>query len=441
MLERAGAARPDYELVAFKEAGLPVWVTTVRFMLLERKALGPIEEAALSAIKVGLDKPEDVRRFLGLPKSVLDSVFATLYGGELINYVVIEGAAAQLSLTSKGKSVLAEAATIVPRERIAKVCIDGLTGRLLPIAPESLFRASEARDIGLFEVPMGVIKRPTADAIPIEDFDKLLARQRVDDELPAELLSIRRVDRAELQFMKCLMLFYRNRADADEVDVGFWREDGPSLEHEASFRRIGGADLVGARLIAKPDAAESAGNAGTTDEPIVEENPTMQTLLCHEHPALLKKALCLSQKRFMVVSPWIRHQVVDAEFVRNLEALLKKGVETYIGYGLDKEAGGQADPGRSKPPITPQAEAFLKPLAAKYKNFHLIYVGNTHRKLLVSDDSFAVSTSFNWLSFRGDPKQPPRDEQGVMIRKRKYVEEQFQSGLKLLHSGYEGAAR
>jgi phosphatidylserine/phosphatidylglycerophosphate/cardiolipin synthase-like enzyme len=62
------------------------------------------------------------------------------------------------------------------------------------------------------------------------------------------------------------------------------------------------------------------------------------------------------------------------------------------------------DAAKSKLPITPQAEKDLKQLADRHKNFRFVYVGNTHRKTLVSDDSFAVVTSFNWLSFKGDPR-------------------------------------
>jgi hypothetical protein len=32
------------------------------------------------------------------------------------------------------------------------------------------------------------------------------------------------------------------------------------------------------------------------------------------------------------------------------------------------------------------------------------------------DNEFAAVTSFNWLSFKGDPKHDFRDEQGVLLR-------------------------
>ena len=86
-------------------------------------------------------------------------------------------------------------------------------------------------------------------------------------------------------------------------------------------------------------------------------------------------------------------------------------------------------------PITPAAEKDLKQLAQRYQNFKFVFIGNTHRKTLVSDDAFAVVTSFNWLSFRGDPRAKPRDESGVVIRKKAYVDDTFEKSLSLLEAG------
>jgi phosphatidylserine/phosphatidylglycerophosphate/cardiolipin synthase-like enzyme len=169
---------------------------------------------------------------------------------------------------------------------------------------------------------------------------------------------------------------------------------------------------------------------------------TIQSILCHEHPGWLKKALLSSKKRLLIISPWIRHQVVNWEFVASLEALLRQDVDVYIGYGLDDgDVGGKGgDAAKSKLPITPQAEKDLKQLADRHKNFRFVFVGNTHRKTLVSDDSFAVVTSFNWLSFKGDPRDKPRDEGGVVIRKKAYVDSEFATAVSLLENGYTGSS-
>jgi len=68
-----------------------------------------------------------------------------------------------------------------------------------------------------------------------------------------------------------------------------------------------------------------------------------------------------------------------------------------------------------------------------------VYIGNTHRKMLVCDTDFSVITSFNWLSYRGSPKDKPRDEYGQLIRKRHYVEQHYAEGLELIEQGYSGA--
>ena len=47
------------------------------------------------------------------------------------------------------------------------------------------------------------------------------------------------------------------------------------------------------------------------------------------------------------------------------------------------------------------------------KNLYIIKLGNTHEKVLICDDKFMVTTSFNWLSFKGDPKRGFRQETGI----------------------------
>jgi hypothetical protein len=61
-----------------------------------------------------------------------------------------------------------------------------------------------------------------------------------------------------------------------------------------------------------------------------------------------------------------------------------------------------------------------------FPNFRLVRKGDTHAKVLLVDSSFFVTTSFNWLSFRGDPKQPMREEEGTMVEGPTLVEDYYQ---------------
>lgn len=469
ILAQAATARPGYELAAFKEAGLPVYLLTVRVLTLDHKPLSPIDEGVLKAVSAGLDTPDDIAAFLGLPSNVLTPAFVGLNTLELINYMRAVGEGTpRVSVTIKGRNALAVASTITPQEKTVRICLDAITRQLLFVSPNALYKPRDMRERGLFEVPSGASKRPEVEDISMEDFDRVLARQRAGRENASDLLSVRRVERRELHYLPCILMFYRNQTRTNEVDVAFWREDGPSLDHEARFRELGGQDLVGAKFLVNksaapaPDVVEQVSDYSKPADTVVvapsiepaslstpasyvqDTKPvvsgeTLQQILCHEHPGLLTKALLHSKRRLLIISPWIRHQVVNFEFVASLEALLKKGVDVYIGYGLDEQdGGGRNKDAARKPPITPTAEKDLKGLAAKYKNFRFVYVGNTHRKSLVSDDSFAVVTSFNWLSFKGMPSDKPRDESGVVIRKKAYIDMEFEKGMTLLQHGYKG---
>jgi len=474
ILEQTAHARPGYDLVSFKEAGLPVYVLKLRILVLERKALSPIEEAVLKAIRAGLDAPGSIFEFLGLPRTVLTPVLASLNMGELINYSRgAPGTDARVTLTAKGRLALAEAATVKPQERVVSVCFDALTKKLLFMAPEQLDRSRDMRQLGCFEVPTGSSKRPEVEDIPLQDFDKILQRQSVTSEPTSTLLAVRRIERRELHFLRCVMLFYKSHAQPPEVEVAFWREDGPAMDHEVKFQAIGGPDLVGARLLVTQDAASAAGvlpevvaavtrgesmtpvgpdhpgdaqipraPEGATKTPSASDVETMQTLLCHEHPPYLKKALLSAKRRLVIVSPWIRDSVIDWPFVASLDALLRSGVEVFIGYGIEKADGnGKKNAAKEKPDITPRAETDLRELATRHKNFHFVHVGNTHRKSLVCDDQFAVVTSFNWLSYKGDSQGSPRDERGIVFRKKHHVERLVAEELELLRKGYAGTTR
>jgi len=462
VLEIAARARSGYDLVSFKEAGLPVFVLRLRILVLERKPISPIEEAVLKAVRAGLTAPASIYEFLGLPKAVLTPVLVALNTTELINYSRGAGDSdAKVTLSTKGRNALAEASTIKPQERLIEVCFDALAKRLLLLPPEQLFRGRDMRDHGLFEVPIGTSKRPEVEDIPLQDFDKVLERHAsLSPDWNGSLLAIRRIERRELRYLGCAMLFYKSTTPPHDVQVGFWREDGQSIQHEVAFAAVGGPELVGAQTLPEDiqmppelalsetpvvdaqgaDRATQTTSGGQTPSKAALSPPapaveTMQTLLCHEHPTYLKKALLSAKRRLVIVSPWIRDSVVDWGFVSSLEALLRGGVEVHIGFGIEKADGPKKNAANEKADITPGAERDLGDLADRFKNFHFVYVGNTHRKSLVCDDEFAVVTSFNWLSYKGDSKGRPRDERGLVFRKKHHVEKLGAEELELLAKG------
>lgn len=482
ILEAAAFARPGYSLATFKQAALPVYLLTVRVLVLEKKPLSPIEEGCLRAVEAGLSSPAEIGSFLGLGGKVLTGVLAGLNARECINYSkAIGDREAKVTLTAKGQSSLAEAVSVVPQERVVQLIFDPYLKKVLFIPTAALSKPREAKDNGWFELPLCGAKRPEVEDVPLQDLDKVIAKSRSREEESRELLALRRVERREMHFLPCLLLFYKAN-QGDEVQVAFYKDEAYSVEHENAFRMLGGPEQVGARHVALPAEPPTLGKATSGDlkqdiaavldvdstrvteaskAEVASVKPpggayqlasneegragaaasgkTLKVVRCHEHPTLLRKALGTSQKRLLIVSPWIRDQVVDRNFIGSLEALLRNGVDVYIGYGLSEDEGKPKaiDQARSKPPISKRAKSDLEALQKRFKNFRFRFVGNTHRKFLVCDNKFAVSTSFNWLSFLGDPKARARDESGLLIAKPEYVEEMFRDALDLLEHGYD----
>ena len=59
-------------------------------------------------------------------------------------------------------------------------------------------------------------------------------------------------------------------------------------------------------------------------------------------------------------------------------------------------------------------------------------LGNTHAKVLICDKRFLIITSFNWLSFKGDPKRTFRDERGTYVAVPEKIDEQFRDWSQLI---------
>jgi hypothetical protein len=80
-----------------------------------------------------------------------------------------------------------------------------------------------------------------------------------------------------------------------------------------------------------------------------------------------------------------------------------------------------------------QAEKTLQKLASQYsKTFTLKRLGDTHAKILISDTKFAVTTSFYWLSFKGERDRTFRDERGTLVSDPQKIDELFDNLLKRL---------
>jgi phosphatidylserine/phosphatidylglycerophosphate/cardiolipin synthase-like enzyme len=118
----------------------------------------------------------------------------------------------------------------------------------------------------------------------------------------------------------------------------------------------------------------------------------------------------------------VRRTVITTDFVSKLESRLKRGVYVHIAHGYEEDdSGSDADSLRR-----------LDNLAKRYpQRFWFTRVKSTHAKILIFDDVW-ISTSFNWLSFRGDRERTYRMEEGTLVRNQQVVDQQYERYVALI---------
>ena len=477
--------RTGFDLVSCREVGLPVYKITVQALTQLRKPIPPIEEYVLKAINASLSSEVDIAGFLGLEPSIIRDAMINLRMSEDIDLIAPDGSLMQVwKLTKKGEGTLHDAKIIVPEERTFDINFDGLLryprwyGRL----ESRLLKQKELREKGIIEIEPSPKKPPELSDLKLKDVDAIIRQIEVESKAKVkqdrDLLALKAIERRQRFFQPALLLIYKAK-DSDDIQVAFAIDGVLSNEHEAAFARANGVkklrllealresaprklaeEVLGHEFVAQAplqeaealkeevssaqakidtdrnsfEEAETDEDKAALEQKIIEQEQEIEILKqrlnsfqisyleVYDHPEILKQAIQDSQKRLMIISPWIRANVVKKQFIEQLEKLLKRDVQLLIGYGLGKDEDDKKYPSDS------QAEKNLQKLANQYKdNFILKRLGNTHAKILISDAKFAVVTSFNWLSFKGDPDRTFRDERGTLVSDPQKIDELFDS--------------
>lgn len=435
--------RPGFKLVDYEEVGLPIYRVTSTVLTLQPKSYSPIEEFVLRAVEAGLDEIGTVSSFLGISDTIVEATSSVLIKDDEL----IAEPDGRLRLTRKSEQMLAGERHIRPREQSLVFRYDGLTRR--PIATDELrlWEPKDLRERGIREIRPYPARRPNPDEVRGDELQSVLRKPAQGNERGIQILQVKSVSRAFANFIPAIALIYK-RETGGEVQVGFAIDGRLSREHENAFAASDGPARMGITPVAlaqplpndsgidlpisppDPDnlrkkaarekaiakmrreiAKKKGKDAGDLDvdharassAPPSASRRDIETIAVYDHPPLLREALEETRSRLIIISPWITDAVVDKNFLQTLTARLRQGIDIFIGYGL----------GLEEKEI--RAVKQLERLATEFSNFHFVRLGDTHAKILIKDEEWFVTTSFNWLSFRGDPKRTFREEWGTRV--------------------------
>ncbi|MGX1851671.1 phospholipase D-like domain-containing protein [Streptomyces sp. NPDC055299] len=433
---RFGNARTGFDLVGIVDAALPIARITADVLAQDSKDIPLLEEYVLRLVDQGERTPESIAGFLGLDVAMVNQTVAVLFGSDDLRWTPpVPGTAPvpRLRLTEKGRFTATKAAAIVPVRVSQSLVFDQMLWRASPYSR----RSTIARDVA---TEAGMIMLPAARSGPVEDgevtAEEITTLLQENGTTTREVLQVKSIIQTRTRHVLPVKLLVYADAERADIELGVVIDGELSDRHEIELIGLGGAKGLGINVEPEPERpllepdlekariplpevtqkrAEQAAvqlnspaslpSEPEAHEPQVEE---IRAIGVFEHPELLDEALTSARKRILIVSPWITGAIVTTAFVGKLERRLQRGVKVDIAYGYD-DSENRTDP---------NAIRRLDNLAARYpEKLHVVRLKSNHAKILLFDDTW-VTTSFNWLSFKGDPDRTYRVEEGTLIRKR-----------------------
>lgn len=454
---------PNSTLVKYYEAGIPQWHMETILTMLKPKKLSALQEFILKFISAGIDDVSDICKFLGINASAINNAVALLQKNSLISVDIFYS---KLKLTEKGEEARKEAATIVPEDIEYPLYVDGLLGNIY-LETRKLYSAKELRN---FEIrPINTtIDTPTIDYLVYEDVKRAVSLFKKNhayekDRLEGDLQEVSRVTKTYVEYKKVYVLVFMNKSEEIEFQVydGTTRNDEYGIELQKQYnnnsrvfdfdskeekeeqeeqdnnslisvlpreiiesaKSFSYKDLTLEREISNLTIQLDTIKDNNEDDEVEKDSTTERIrflekkidemknerkgadriLSTYDHRPLLLDALDTAQNAVVIVSPWIKAGGLNNEVLGRIEKALQRKTLIIIGYGISEKDDNDRW-------IMSRLADFQNKWYGQYLN--LVKLSNTHEKVLIKDNEYMVITSFNWLSFKGDPNKGFRQETG-----------------------------
>lgn len=471
-----------HDLVAFREAGFPVFRAQLQILTLHHGKIPAVNEFILRSIKAGLTTADEIAAFLGLPLEDVRPGAAELLQAELIRAVPSGQGPRILQLTAKGEGALLGSMLPTREQTDLSLVVDGLTGALQPHTSRFL-KAKELKKQAIWAMPRD-LNMPDETYFSFERvrdfFLRLAAEHRM--QLRGELLDVTEVEKVWLEYRPMNLLVYRSR-EIEEYQFAVFFGNRRAPEYEPILQRMERKGLpvipvedrssvpdlpaeevkpllpdpvrlelpvanpgrsasvtkeiegltsriaeVQAQLQATQSREERArleAEVNALSEQVAERTAeadalrkSVQVLGTYEHRPLLEEAFDRAQERVIIVSPWIKRDAVDEDLITRISRAMDRKVMVVLGYGIAPDT--VVDRKQHDQFILRKLQQLKGGRSGQY--LRLVELGNTHEKVLICDTTFAVVSSFNFLSFRGSRERGFREERGLYVGMQHVVE-------------------
>lgn len=482
---------PGYDLLGSYEAGLPVYKVNLRVRVRKKQSLSALSEFTLKLISLGVDSEKNISKALGLDSTFIESSLEQLNALQLIKAQIDPSQpipVMQFSISAKGKEALNK--TLMSSfDTLLPIQVDGLTGRYSAGNKDSRYwEGSELRKNGVFLLHGSTKARPSVEFLNADIHNLVSIFKNHQDDLgnSDQLIEVLEVLKSRLNFKVVnVLVFWNKQEEQIKLRVFEGYEPCPEYDNKLAERERNGSrvipddfltpqseftpsnltkdlkidlsklrreeaefeklfqekELLSALTVEdeQPDSDIVTTRTKRIQElelalsELEKKQSSTRLLKASEHYMMLKKSLSQSRQYVLIISPWIKRNVVDEDMIRLIKDALERDVWVLIGYGMPLR------PGEVKEDyidgwVSNQFQIIQR---QQKKNKLYYYYLETHEKILVCDDIFSVVTSLNWLSYRGD--KGIRRETGTYTEDPKIVSDTIKvvlSGFKTLPEGF-----
>ena len=461
LAQRQANSLPGFQLVSYYSCGIPFYKLLLNVTIQKEKKIGLIEEFCLKLIQAGIKGTEEISSFLGISSNLVEEAFLELSSNDLIN--IITAPKLNILLTSKGVECLETANIIVPEVITQHMYQDGLTGELYSLF-RGLYTGKDVRNYQLHTVKADV-GTPSLTNISFNEVAKQYKKQAGEINL-GQLISLNEIERHYIEYRPVSVLIFQNE-ETSQWDIQIFDGAERLSEYESIIMRMEneGIKQIKSDLKQLPFEIDLNNKIVNIPEKIMEnalknvkesqkkhshevmltkqlenekyileniddlsiEDKYSKTckiaeleeqiealqkskdvkekmLNTYDHRPLLEDALDTAERYVVIISPWIKFSGFDYDLENKIKKALSRNVRVIIGYGIDKKTEHDKN----------SLSRLLRIKNGKMgSNLTLVDLSNTHEKVLLVDSKYVVITSFNWLSFKGDPSREFRQETGV----------------------------
>lgn len=411
--------KPDLELLTHKysdhysgyywydtrEIDYPVYRIAVQYAVTKEREIHPIIISVLKIISFletvrDTDSYSYLQKITQLDKDILDNILSEITTKGYLKQ-------GELQLSKNGHEILETEKELITENISGYLNLDGIFGTVL----NDREKITQCKREGAIEFKPDIKSRPRTDCLDNEFTGNKTLRQVLIENLKSrdyDITDILQLDTQKL-FKRYVCLFYKDE-EGNERFLALDKDNEIDYEATELFDRLKNDEKFEDVIAPNKNSEELWGQnvdkfREATSEVVAEKTKPVEqlaitdgkTIEVEDHKKYFIYVLENAKKAIYIQSPWIKWAALE-KYEKYIEEALKRGVKITVKYGMKPRSKND------KKCIDEKSLNFFKSLKSLDKNNFSWRNTNDNSKIVICDDDFMITGSFNWLSFGGEDR-------------------------------------